>query len=189
MNTNFVIKKYFDKSVYLFKPKKFIDKRGFFSEVYNYEYFKNIINIKEKFVQDNYSFSKSIGTIRGLHLQKNPYSQAKLIRVLNGKIQDVIVDVRKKSKTYGKTYSFTLSKKNEFQLYIPSGFAHGFCTLEKNTEVLYKASKYYYPKSETTILWSDKDLKIKWKVDLKKVIVNEKDSKGINFNQYKNYKK
>jgi len=178
-----IIKNYFDNSVILFKTKKFIDSRGFFSENYNYKYFKKI-GINQRFVQDNYSYTKHQGTIRGMHLQRQPRSQSKIIKVLSGKILDIIVDLRKNSKTYGKSKSFTLSNKNEFQLFVPEGFAHGFCTLEKNTEVMYKVSNYYSPKHELTIHWSDKLLNLNWKFNRKKIIVNQKDSIGITLQEF-----
>ena len=178
-----VIKKYFNNSVILFDTKIFKDSRGSFSETYNINLFKRI-GIKESFVQDNYSFTKNKGTIRGMHLQKKPFAQSKIIRVLSGKILDIIIDVRKKSPTYGKSKSFTLSNKNKYQLYVPEGFAHGFCTQENNTEVVYKASRYYSPKHEQTILWSDNFLNLKWKIKHSKVIVNKKDSMGISFNKF-----
>ena len=179
-----IIKKYFNNSVLLFKTKKFNDSRGSFSEIYNLNFFKEF-GINDKFVQDNYSFSKKKFTIRGMHLQKYPYSQSKIVRVLSGKILDIIIDLRKNSKTFGKSKTFILSKKNELQLFVPQGFAHGFCTQENNTEVIYKASKYYSPKHEQTILWSDDLLKLQWKIDKNKVIINKKDLTGISFEEYR----
>ena len=178
------IKKYFNNSVILFKTKIFNDSRGSFSETYNLNFFKKY-GINDKFVQDNYSYSKKKCTIRGMHLQKHPHSQSKIIRVLSGKIIDIIIDLRKNSKTFGKSKTFILSKKNELQLFVPQGFAHGFCTQEDNTEVMYKASKYYSPKHEQTIIWSDSLLKLQWKTDKNKVIINKKDKNGITFEEYK----
>ena len=119
------IKKFFDNSVIIFKTKKFKDRRGLFFESYNEKELIKI-GISSKFVQDNTSYSENVDTIRGLHFQKPPNEQAKLIRVNKGKIQDVIVDLRKKSKYYGKYISFIISKKNSYQLFIPSGFAHAY---------------------------------------------------------------
>lgn len=174
------IKKFFNNSVIIFKTKKFIDKRGVFYESYNKkDLFK--IGISDNFVQDNSSYSKQMGTVRGLHFQKPPFEQAKLIRVNNGKIQDVIVDLRKKSKSFGNYQSFIISKENGYQLFIPSGFAHGFCVLEKNTEVFYKTSKYYSSTHEEAILWNDKLLSINWKIKTNKAILSLKDQKAKKF--------
>ena len=177
------LKKYFNNSVIFFKTKKFSDNRGFFSEVYSKKDLAKI-GILFEFVQDNISLSKNIGTIRGLHFQKPPREQAKLIKVNNGKIQDVVVDLRKTSKYYGKYLSLIISKKNSYQLFIPPGFAHGFCVLEENTEVLYKTSKYYSPKYEESILCTDKNLSIDWKINKNKIFLSQKDKlakKFINF--------
>ena len=183
-----VSKKYFGNSVILFKTNIHKDFRGSFTESYSYNDLKKI-GINCKFVQDNYSFSKRKGTLRGLHFQIYPHEQAKIIRVIKGKIQDVVVDMRKKSKFFGKYLSFILSEKNSKQIFIPVGFAHGFCTLEDNTEILYKTSKYYNKKSERSILWSDRSLAIKWKTPSNKIIINKKDKLAMIFdfksNQFK----
>jgi len=176
-------KNFFGEEVKLFKPKIFKDNRGCFLELYNKNNFKDI-KIKDDFVQDNISFSKKIGTIRGLHFQSPPYNQSKIIRVSRGKIQDIVVDLRKNSPTYGKYKSFIISDSKFEILYIPKHFAHGFCTLVNNTEVIYKVSKYYSVKNEKTILWNDKTLSIKWKIKNIKPIVSKKDSYGINFENF-----
>ena len=119
-----------------------------------------------------------------MHFQSPPYNQSKIIRVSRGKIQDIVVDLRKNSPTYGKYKSFIISDSKFEILYIPKHFAHGFCTLVNNTEVIYKVSKYYSVKNEKTILWNDKTLSIKWKIKNIKPIVSKKDSYGINFENF-----
>ncbi len=143
----------------LLRPKKFFDERGFFSETYQEERWKNA-GITPSFVQDNHSHSKFRGTVRGLHLQVPPFEQAKLVRVLKGKIFDVVVDVRKDSATFGRWESFTLDC--DLQLFVPAGFLHGFMTLEDETEVLYKVSKPYSKAHEDGVRWDDPTLAIDW---------------------------
>ena len=152
------------------KPKIFADPRGMFYEVYSESrYEEHGISC---FVQDNHSISKK-GVVRGLHYQVNP-GQSKLVRVTRGEIFDVAVDIRKQSPTYGKWWGLSLSETNNFQLYIPIGFAHGFCVLSESAEVLYKCSDYYSPENERGILWNDPDLAIDWPV--KDPILSEKDA-------------
>ncbi len=170
------------KEIQIYELKKHRDSRGYFYEIFN-KLDKNKFNLPI-FNQDNISFSKNTGTLRGIHFQKNPFQQGKLISVINGKIQDIIVDIRKKSKNYGNYMSIILSKKNNKQVYIPPGFAHGFLTLENNTLVAYKVSRKYNKKSEVSILWDDKDLKIKWQIN-KKPILSKKDKNGIRFEECK----
>ena len=150
------------------------DSRGFFKEI---EKFKTL---KKKFIFDCLSFSKK-NTLRGLHLQKNK-SQAKIITVTQGKILDVVVDLRKKSKTYGKHFSIKISENSDFSLFIPEGFAHGFLCLSKTCTIYYKCTNYRDQKSEITIKWDDKNLKIKWPV--RNPILSKKDSLGINLSDY-----
>ena len=154
------------KGLVIIKKETFIDNRGYFRELY-----KNKI-LKKKFIFDAMSFSKK-NVLRGLHLQLNK-PQAKLITVIRGHIFDVALDCRKNSKTFGKYFSIELSENENASLYIPEGFAHGFCTLQNNTVILYKCTNYRDPKSETGICWNDPKLKIKWPV--KKPIVSDKDS-------------
>ncbi len=156
----------------IIKPKIFEDSRGYFFESYNKS---KIADLKEiDFVQDNQS--KSIkGTIRGLHYQLEPYAQSKLIRVLDGKILDVIVDIRENSPTYGKHFAIELSCDNKQQLFIPKGFAHGFSVLSKTAVVFYKTDQYYNPDSERGINFNDPELKIDWKVNIDHAIVSIKD--------------
>ena len=150
------------------------DSRGFFKEI---EKFKTL---KKKFIFDCLSFSKK-NTLRGLHLQKNK-SQAKIITVTQGKILDVVVDLRKKSKTYGKHFSIKISDNSDFSLFIPEGFAHGFLCLSKTCTIYYKCTNYRDQKSEITIKWDDKNLKIKWPV--RNPILSKKDRLGINLSDY-----
>jgi dTDP-4-dehydrorhamnose 3,5-epimerase len=150
-------------NVILIKPQILVDGRGFFIEVYKHEEFSKF-GIKDVFVQSNHSYSERIGTIRGLHFQKKPSAQAKLIRVASGSIFDVAVDIRKNSVTYGKWVSSILSKENKAALYIPEGFAHGFCTLEEDTEILYGCSSEYSPENDRGIIWNDEKINIKWPV-------------------------
>ena len=154
----------------IIEPKVFADLRGMFYEVYSESRYKE--HGISRFVQDNHSVSKE-GVLRGLHYQVNS-EQDKLVRVTQGEIFDVAVDIRKQSPTYGKWWGLSLSETNNLQLYIPVGFAHGFCVLSESAEVLYKCSDYYSPESERGILWNDPDLAIDWPV--KDPILSEKDS-------------
>jgi len=168
----------------VFEPKVFEDNRGYFFEAYNENSFKQEgINIS--FVQDNQS-SSSYGVIRGLHYQLNPYAQSKLIRVLNGSILDVAVDIRKGSPTFGKVFSIELSAENRKQLFIPVGFAHGFSVLSEKAEVLYKCDQFYNKESEGGILYNDPSLGIDWKIDINKAVVSEKDLSSPLFSNCKN---
>ena len=159
------------KDLILLETNVYKDKRGFFKEVE-----KNKI-LKKKFVFDCFSYSKK-NTLRGLHLQTKK-SQAKIITVVQGKILDVVVDLRKKSKTFGKFFSIEISQDSNFSLFIPENFAHGFLCLSKNCAVYYKCTNYRDKKSETTIKWNDKSLNIKWPIS--KPILSKKDSAGIDF--------
>lgn len=155
-------------------PNKFGDSRGFFSEVFVESRFKEI-DPEIKFVQDNQSFSAKKGTIRGLHFQKPPYAQAKLVRCLRGSIFDVAVDIRDGSPTYGKWVGAVLSHSNWSQLYVPIGFAHGFVTLEDDTEVMYKVSDYYNKESEGGIIFDDPNLAIDWGINRNDAVLSDKD--------------
>ncbi|AWP25488.1 dTDP-4-dehydrorhamnose 3,5-epimerase [Paenibacillus vortex V453] len=145
----------------LIEPKVHGDHRGFFMESYNDSLFKQH-GITYNFIQDNQSLSAEAGVLRGLHYQLNPKAQTKLIRVLTGAIYDVIVDIRKSSPTFGKWVGVILSEHNHRQLLVPKGFAHGFCTLVPNTQVLYKVDEYYSPENDRGILWKDPALGIDW---------------------------
>lgn len=162
------------KGVYLIEPAVFGDNRGFFMESYNAEKFR-AAGLNFNFVQDNHSLSVEAGVIRGLHYQLNPKAQTKLVRVVAGAIYDVVVDIRKSSPTFGQWQGFILSAENKRQLLVPKGFAHGFCTLVPNTEVLYKVDEFYSPEHDRGILWNDPALGIDWPTS--KPILSEKDRK------------
>tara|TARA_B100001250_G_C19745424_1_gene765078 strand:+ start:529 stop:1080 length:552 start_codon:yes stop_codon:yes gene_type:complete len=165
--------------VFIIKNNLFIDKRGEFMETWNTETFKEN-NLKINFSQDNISISKK-NTLRGLHFQNQPYGQTKYVRVIKGKALDVVVDIRKESKTFGKHISIELSN-NRDGLWIPPGMAHGFLSLEENTIFTYKCSGQYQPKYEHTIKWNDPDINIQWGTD--QPIVSEKDQNGISLKSY-----
>lgn len=137
------------------------DNRGFFMESYNEEIMHKL-GVNYNFIQDNQSLSAEVGVLRGLHYQLNPKAQTKLIRVLTGAIYDVIVDIRRNSPTFGQWVGVILSEYNKRQLLVPKGFAHGFCTLVPNTQVLYKVDEYYSPENDRGILWNDPALGIDW---------------------------
>ena len=158
----------------IYEPKVFPDSRGYFFESYNQKDF-DFANQSFDFVQDNQSRS-TYGVIRGLHYQKNPFAQTKLIRVLSGSILDIAVDIRKGSPTYGKVFSLELSAENKLQLLIPKGFAHGFSVLSEVAEVLYKCDNYYNKTSEGSIIWNDPDLNVDWKIPAGREIISEKDA-------------
>jgi dTDP-4-dehydrorhamnose 3,5-epimerase len=160
----------------VFEPKVFEDSRGYFFESFNQEVFQ-AAGIDMNFVQDNQS-SSQYGVIRGLHYQLHPYAQTKLIRVLSGRILDVAVDIRKDSPTFGKSFSIELSAENKKQLFIPSGFAHGFSVLSDHAEVFYKCDSFYNKENEAGIIYNDPALKIDWKIPAGKEIISEKD-KGL----------
>jgi dTDP-4-dehydrorhamnose 3,5-epimerase len=158
----------------LVRPSRYEDPRGFFSEVYNR---KALVasGISVDFVQDNCSFSRASHTVRGLHFQIAPMAQAKLVMVLSGRIRDIAVDCRRGSPSYGRHVSVELSATKWNQLFVPIGFAHGYCTLEPDTMVFYKASAPYAPELERGILWNDPDLKIDWAAPEERSILSEKD--------------
>lgn len=158
----------------LIEPVVHGDHRGFFVESFNEAVLLDK-GIKHTFVQDNQSLSAQSGVLRGLHYQLNPKAQTKLIRVIAGAIYDVIVDIRKGSPTFGKWEGFILSEHNHRQLLVPKGFAHGFCTLVPNTQVLYKVDEYYSPENDRGILWSDPALGIDWPAS--NPVLSEKDQK------------
>lgn len=148
------------KDVLVIQPSVFLDERGYFFESYNKEaFFKN--GIGEEFIQDNQSLSQK-GVLRGLHFQNPPYAQGKLVRVIKGSVQDVAVDLRKNSETFGQSFSYVLDEKNKHLMWIPAGFAHGFLTLEDNTIFSYKCTNVYNKASEDSVLWNDPYLKIEW---------------------------
>ncbi len=170
----------------IIKPQVFEDSRGYFFESYNKSKLEVLSDIE--FIQDNQS--KSVyGTIRGLHYQLEPYAQSKLIRVLEGEILDVVIDIREKSPTFGKHFSIELSSSNKQQLFVPKGFAHGFSVLSETATVLYKTDQYYNPESERGINFNDPFLEIDWKIDTNKTIVSSKDKVLPSFKESeKNFK-
>ena len=157
-------------------PKKFGDDRGFFSEVYNKKRLTEA-GIDMDFIQDNQSLSVDVGVLRGLHFQLPPFAQDKLVRVVRGRILDVAVDIRRSSPTFGKHVAVEISAEAFNQILVPAGFAHGFVTLEPNTEVIYKVTNYYAPECDRGILWSDPALGIDWPVTADSVILSDKDTK------------
>ena len=166
--------KTFLPGVIVFEPRIFPDERGFFFESYNQRLFNdnNILNV---FVQDNQSFS-SYGVIRGLHYQREPHAQSKLVRVVIGKILDVVVDIRSGSPTFGKSFSIELSAENKKQLFIPRGFAHGFSVLSETAELAYKCDQFYNKQSESGIRYNDPLLNIDWKIPPEKALISAKDA-------------
>ena len=172
----------------LLNPDRFFDDRGFFFESWNEKKFNDIISRKVTFVQDNQSLSFH-GVLRGLHFQKEPFAQGKLIRVLSGKILDIIVDLRTNSNTFKEWKSIVLSKKNRMQLWVPEGFAHGFITLTARAEINYKTTQFWNKESERTIIWNDNSLMIDWRLkdlEINSPLVSEKDSQGKTFKHLHN---
>lgn len=165
--------------VKIFEPKVFGDERGFFFESFNQKFFEESIGRQVSFVQDNHSKSGK-GVLRGLHYQLPPMAQGKLVRVVQGEVFDVAVDIRKSSTTFGQWVGVHLSAENKRQLWIPEGFAHGFLTLSETAEFLYKTTNYYSPKDEGAIVWSDSDLAIAWP-DIGEVLVSGKDQIASTF--------
>ncbi|MDR2644400.1 MAG: dTDP-4-dehydrorhamnose 3,5-epimerase [Endomicrobium sp.] len=173
----------FIEGLVVITPKIFRDVRGYFFESYNKKEFEQE-ELTTEFVQDNQSFS-SYGTIRGLHFQKPPYAQSKLVRVLQGKVFDVAVDLRKNSNTFGKWFGIELSNKNQKMFFIPRGFAHGFSVLSETAVFFYKCDNFYNKESEDGILLNDVDLSIDWKINSKDTIISEKDKLNKTFEEYK----
>ena len=173
----------FFSDVKIIKTDLFEDDRGSFSELYNKKKFSEY-GLSNEFFQDNISFSKNHGTIRGLHFQNGDFSQGKLLRVLNGMIQDVFIDLRQKSETYEK-YGSELMTPETGWIYIPAGYAHGFCTLSDNVSVLYKVDSYYSKDNELGIKWNDTFFNINWNLNGKEPIVSLKDSQLPNWLEIK----
>lgn len=159
---------------YIIEPSLIGDVRGYFFESFHQDRFEDLTGLKVNFVQDNQSFSKK-GTLRGLHFQSAKFGQAKLVRVLNGVVLDVVVDIRKGSKTFGEHFSIELSSENKKQLFIPRGFAHGFVVLSESAEFFYKCDNYYNKVSEGGIIYNDPTLNIDWKLSKNEMIISEKD--------------
>ena len=175
------INKTFIEDLLIIEPQLFKDDRGFFYESYNKNNLDKVVNVN--FVQDNESKSNK-GVIRGLHFQKPPYAQTKLIRCISGCILDVVVDLRKNSKSYGKSFSVQLSSENKKQLLVPKGFAHGFQVLSETAIVNYKVDNFFNSKSDSGIIWNDKDLLIDWRLDLKPIL----SYKDLKLKSFKNLK-
>lgn len=160
--------------VKVFVPRRFKDARGFFSETYNADGLK-ALGIGMPFVQDNHSLSVEKGVVRGLHYQLPPMAQHKLVRVIRGSILDIAVDIRRGSPTFGRHVAVTLSAEEWNQIFVPIGFAHGFATLEPDTEVIYKVSNYYSPAHERGIRWNDPELRINWAIDPAQAVLSDRD--------------
>ena len=152
------------------------DPRGYFLETFSRRAYREL-GIACDFVQDNQSFSTRRGIIRGLHFQRPPHPQAKLVRVLKGSVFDVAIDLRRGSATFGKWCGATLTAEKANQLFVPHGFGHGFCTLESDTEVAYKVDDYYAPECEDGLIWNDPDLGIAWPIESWEAILSEKDAR------------
>ncbi|WP_110927013.1 dTDP-4-dehydrorhamnose 3,5-epimerase [Bacillus massiliglaciei] len=164
------------EGVMVIEPQVFGDHRGWFTETYNEEEFKKE-GLNLTFIQDNHSFSAVKGTLRGLHYQKNPKAQTKLVRCTKGSIFDVAVDIRKGSPTYGDWFGIELSAENKKQLLIPKGFAHGFMTVTDDVEVQYKVDELYSPENDRGIIWNDPNIAVEWPIDIRPVL-SEKDEKA-----------
>jgi len=172
--------------VKLIIPRIHRDRRGFFSETYNKAELAGL-GVNLEFVQDNHSLSVERGVVRGLHFQIPPFAQDKLVRVIRGSVFDVAVDIRRGSPTYGKHVARVISATDWNQFLVPVGFAHGFCTLEANTEVIYKVTNYYSPEHDRGLQWNDPDLGIVWPVTESKAILSEKDRRQPQFRDVPQY--
>lgn len=169
-----LIKTGFD-DLFILETQRFGDSRGYFTESYNYRDFK-AAGIDLHFVQDNQSKS-SKGVMRGLHFQNAPYAQTKLVRVLSGRILDVVLDLRRWKNTFGKVFSLEMTPENTQQILVPKGFAHGFVVLSESAEILYKTDEFHYPESEGGIYFNDPALAIDWKTPMSEMIISDKDKK------------
>ncbi len=170
------------KGCFILKPTIFKDNRGFFYETYNKTTFKKITGLSIDFVQDNQSNS-TYGTLRGLHYQKGKMAQAKLVRVIQGKVLDIVVDIRKDSQTYGRHFSIILDDTNKLQLFIQRGFAHGFITLSKNSVFSYKCDNFYDKTSDGGIIYNDATLSLNWHLPKEDFIISKKDKQLPTFNE------
>jgi dTDP-4-dehydrorhamnose 3,5-epimerase len=169
--------------VVVVEPRVFTDPRGFFKETYQRKRYADA-GIGAEFVQDNISRSRR-GTLRGLHFQVQ-HAQAKLVQALGGRILDVAVDVRRNSPTFGRWVGAELSDENHRQMYIPAGFAHGFCVLSESADLFYKCTDFYYPEHERTLLWNDPDVGIRWPLEMEPVL-SDKDRRGLRLTELEPY--
>ncbi len=169
------------KGLLVIKPSVFSDKRGYFFESFNRQVFEQA-GIPTEYVQDNESLSAEVGVLRGLHYQAPPHAQDKLIRVIRGRVLDIVVDIRKNSETYGRHFRIEMTSTDKEMLFVPKGFAHGFVTLEPNSIFSYKCSALYNKESEGTIMWNDPELDLDWGVE--NPILSDKDRKGRSFKDF-----
>lgn len=165
---------------FIIRPPVHGDHRGYFAVPYNRDALA-AAGIRAEFIQDNQSMSEAVGTVRGLHLQVPPYAQAKLVRVLRGRVLDVLVDVRRGSPSYGKHYALELSESGGEQVFVPCGFLHGFVTREPGTIVHYKVDNHYAPEAEVSVRWDDIDLAIDWGLGTTTPVLSGKDADGLNW--------
>lgn len=172
------------KECFVIEPKIFGDSRGYFFESFNTKVFNKKTGLNIGFVQDNEAFSNR-GVLRGLHFQNGEFAQAKLVRVVKGKVLDVAVDLRPNSKTYGKHFSIILSEENKKQLFVPRGFAHGYSVLEDNTIFTYKCDNFYNPNEEGGLIYNDTTLNIDWMLGESEVVISEKDEKLKGIKEYR----
>ncbi|MEZ4780019.1 MAG: dTDP-4-dehydrorhamnose 3,5-epimerase [Flavobacteriaceae bacterium] len=170
------------KDCFYLKPSVFEDKRGIFSETYNHKLFVEATGLNINFVQDNQSVSK-YGVLRGLHFQKGMMAQAKLVRVALGCVLDIVVDLRKDSETFGKSFALELTAENGLQLFVPKGFAHGFVTLSETSIFCYKCDNFYDKTSESGIIYNDATLNLNWHLAKEELIISEKDRALPSFNE------
>ncbi|MBU3005731.1 dTDP-4-dehydrorhamnose 3,5-epimerase [Paraglaciecola arctica] len=174
--------------VVLFEPQIFGDDRGFFYESFNMKVFKEATGLERQFVQDNHSKSQK-GVLRGLHYQLDPMAQGKLVRVIEGEVLDIAVDIRKSSPTFGQWVGAKLSAENNNQLWVPEGFAHGFITLSDSAQFLYKATNYYAPEFERCIAWNDPNLSVDWQLgDIECPSLSAKDKQGLTLKEAELFK-
>lgn len=171
------------EGLYIIEPRLFGDARGYFFESYNQRDFDEATGTRTVFVQDNESSSR-YGVIRGLHFQKPPYAQSKLVRVIKGSVLDVAVDIRKGSPTYGHHVAVELSEENHRQFFITKGFAHGFAVLTDEVIFQYKCDELYHPETEGAIIWNDPDLNIDWRLPHDKVLLSDKDQRHGSFKDF-----
>lgn len=171
------------KDCYIIEPKTFEDERGYFFESFNKKTFERLTGLKVNFVQDNESFSK-YGTIRGLHMQKGNYAQAKLVRVIKGRVKDVVIDVRSDSPSFKQKFEIELSEENKTQLFVPKGFLHGFSVLSDRAIFAYKCDNYYNKASETGVNPIDRLLNINWGIIPEQMVLSEKDKQQVGFDSF-----